>query len=326
MQRTIIKIDEDLCNGCGLCVEGCHEGALQLIDGKARMISDLYCDGLGACIPECPVGAITLEEREAEPYDEIKVMERIVLNGEATVIAHLNHLIDHNQTEFVNQGIQYIKEQNIAIDLTKLKNHKTMNTVAAEFKNSQNHKGNAVAPSIHEPVHAHESHHGHHAGQGHGHNHGGGCPGSRMMSFEPPAAAATAGTMATEQPSELRQWPVQLHLVNPQAPYFQNADVLLAADCVAFSMGNFHSKYLKGKGLAIACPKLDSGKDIYVEKLTAMIDNANINTLTVMMMEVPCCSGILQMAKMAVDQAQRKVPIKAIMVGLDGQIRKEQWT
>lgn len=325
MKRTIIKIDEDLCNGCGICIEGCHEGALQLIDGKARMISDLYCDGLGACIPECPVQAITLEEREAEPYDEVKVMQRIAPNGEATVIAHLNHLIDHNQTEFVNQGIQYIKNNNLNIDLSKLKNNNKKEATHMKHAHSKTTASNATEAQNQMAPHAHGHKHAHTHGQG------GGCPGSRMMTFAPPAATTASTTnggdqMTTEQPSELRQWPVQLHLLNPQAPYFQDADVLLAADCVAFSMGNFHSKYLKGKGLAIACPKLDSDKDIYVEKLTAMIDNANINTLTVMMMEVPCCSGLLQMAKMAVENATRKVPVKTMIVGLDGQIRKEQWT
>lgn len=299
MKRTIIKIDEDLCNGCELCVQGCHEGALQMIDGKARMISDLYCDGLGACIPECPTGAITLEEREAEPYDEIKVMERISPKGEATVIAHLNHLIDHNQKEYVEQGIQYILDNKLPIDLNKLK----------KFSQETKEELTPKKEPIKMEMHAHQ---------------GGGCPGSRMMSFDKPAAAATT-TTSTEQPSELRQWPVQLHLVNPQAPYFQNADVLMAADCVAFSMGNFHSKYLKGKGLAIACPKLDNGKEIYVEKLTAMIDMAKINTLTVMIMEVPCCSGLLQIAKMAAGNASRKVPVKALIVGLDGEIRSEEW-
>lgn len=304
MKRTIIKIDEDLCNGCGLCVSGCHEGALQLIDGKARMISDLYCDGLGACIGDCPVGAITLEDREAEPYDEIKVMERISPKGEATVIAHLNHLIDHDQTEFVEQGIQYIIDNKLDVDLRKLKNYTSEEIETETPKKSEKME-----------IHAHN---------------GGGCPGSRMMSFDRPETATaveTATTTATSatQPSELRQWPVQLHLVNPQAPYFQDADVLMAADCVAFSMGNFHSKYLKGKGLAIACPKLDHGKDIYIEKLTAMIDHAKINTLTVMVMEVPCCSGLLQMAKLAVQNASRKVPVKALVVGLDGEIRSEEW-
>ncbi len=302
MKRTIIKIDEELCNGCGLCVDGCHEGALQMIDGKARMISDLYCDGLGACIGDCPVGAITLEEREAEPYDEIKVMERISPNGEATVIAHLNHLIDHNQSEFVEQGIQYIINNKLDVDLKKLKNY-TFEEIEKETPKKE----------IKMDMHSHT---------------GGGCPGSRMMSFDRPEAAtatATDTTTSTAQPSELRQWPVQLHLVNPQAPYFQDADVLMAADCVAFSMGNFHSKYLKDKGLAIACPKLDQGKDIYTEKLTAMIDHARINTLTVMVMEVPCCSGLLQIAKLATEKASRKVPVKALVVGLDGEIRSEEW-
>lgn len=306
MKRTIIKIDEDLCNGCGLCVEGCHEGALQLIDDKARMISDLYCDGLGACIPECPVGAITLEEREAEPYDEIKVMERISPKGEATVIAHLNHLIDHDQFEFAKQGIEYIRKNNLEIDLSKLKP-----------RNKPQQMDNNREIKIHQPEATEPK-------QGNGHSHGGGCPGSKMMSFAADPDTQTI-TQSSDQPSALRQWPVQLHLVNPQAPYFQDADVLLAADCVAFSMGNFHSKYLKGKGLAIACPKLDQGKDIYVEKLTAMIDNAHINTLTVMIMEVPCCSGLMAMAKMAVQNATRKVPVKALVVGLDGNIRSEEW-
>lgn len=304
MKRTIIKIDEELCNGCGLCIEGCHEGALQLIDGKARMISDLYCDGLGACIPECPVAAITLEEREAEPYDEVKVMERISPKGEATVIAHLNHLIDHDQTEYVQQGIDFIRKNKLPIDLSKLK---------TKANHSMNQNKNPMQQPLSQ-AHAHA----------HGHAHGGGCPGSRMMTFAADVQEAPAAN-GQDQPSALRQWPVQLHLVNPQAPYFQNADVLLAADCVAFSMGNFHSKYLKGKGLAIACPKLDSGKDIYVEKLTAMINNARINTLTVMIMEVPCCSGLVQMAKMAVENASRKVPVKLLVVGLDGNIRSEDW-
>lgn len=301
MKRTIIKIDEDLCNGCGLCVDGCHEGALQIVEGKARMISDLYCDGLGACIGDCPVGAITLEEREAEPYDEYKVMEGIAPKGEATILAHLNHLIDHNQEEFVEQGLQYIEEHKLNVNLSKLKQ-------ASKFMNEEKAQPTTQAPA----PHAHD-HHG-----------GGGCPGSRMMSFDKPQAT-TNGNTPTAQPSELRQWPVQLHLVNPQAPYFQNADVLLAADCVAFSMGDFHSKYLKGKGLAIACPKLDNGKDIYVEKLSAMIDLSRINTLTVMIMEVPCCSGLLGLAKMAVQNATRKVPVKALVVGLDGEIRSEEW-
>ncbi|HAK00073.1 MAG TPA: 4Fe-4S ferredoxin [Bacteroidales bacterium] len=291
MKRTVIKIDEDLCNGCGLCIDGCHEGALQLVDGKARMISDLYCDGLGACIGECPVEAITFEEREAEPYDEIKVMERISPKGEATVLAHLNHLIDHNQDEYVKQGIEFIKTNNLNIDLSKLKKLKSQ--------------------KIMEP-------------QNPFHQHSGGCPGSRAISFDTPASSGET-THVSDAPSELRQWPVQLHLVNPMAPYFQNADLLLAADCIAFSMGNFHNKFLKGKGLAIACPKLDHGKEMYIEKLATMIDMAKINTLTVMIMEVPCCHGLLQLAEMAAKKASRKVPIKEITVSLRGEIISEEW-
>ncbi|HSV76887.1 MAG TPA: 4Fe-4S binding protein [Bacteroidales bacterium] len=293
MKRTVIKIDEDLCNGCGLCIDGCHEGALQLVDGKARMISDLYCDGLGACIGECPVEAITFEEREAEPYDEIKVMERISPKGEATVLAHLNHLIDHDQVEYVQQGIAYIRENRLDIDLSKLKKSKKSETMLHQ-----------------KPTHEH--------------GHAGGCPGSRTISFDSPSAATGAADLS-EQPSELRQWPVQLHLVNPHAPYFQNADVLLAADCVPFSMANFHGKFLRGKGLAIACPKLDHGKEMYVEKLAVMIDQAKINTLTVMIMEVPCCHGLLQLAKMAAQKASRKVPVKEITVSLRGEVISEDW-
>jgi NAD-dependent dihydropyrimidine dehydrogenase PreA subunit len=211
MKRDILKINEDLCNGCGQCVPNCHEGALQVIDGKVKLVRELMCDGLGACIGHCPEGAITIETREAEPYNEIKVMEQMNNN----------------------------------------------------------------------PV--------------------------------------------SDQPSELRQWPVQMHLVNPNAPYFRDADLLLAADCVAFSMGNFHSRYLKGKSLAIACPKLDHGADIYVEKLTAMIDIAKINTITVMMMEVPCCGGLLQMVRAALSKSSRKVPVKQMIVGISGNILKEEW-
>lgn len=328
MKRTIIKIDEALCNGCGLCVEGCHEGALQMIDGKARMISDLYCDGLGACIPECPVGAITLEEREAEPYDEIKVMERIAPKGSATVLAHLNHLIDHNQREFVEQGISYIKAHKLDIDLSGLKEY----PMVAEKMNEAEHD-----ISIGEPTVAAVAHAGHNHGNGHIHQAGGGggCPGSRMMYFadnipgQAPATTAKTSEIplakTTDQRSELRQWPVQMHLVNPQAPYFRKADVLLAADCVAFAMGDFHASHLKGKGLAIACPKLDHNKDVYLEKLTAMINLAEINTLTVMVMEVPCCTGLLYLARQAAEKASRKVPVKAIKVSLGGEVINEEW-
>ncbi len=151
---------------------------------------------------------------------------------------------------------------------------------------------------------------------------GGGCPGSRAMTIE--RAQDTIHGEENVQ-SELRQWPVQMHLVNPNAPYFRNADLLLAADCVAYSVGGFHSKYLKGKSLAIACPKLDHGTEIYVEKLKTLVDVAHVNTITVMIMEVPCCGGLLQMVKAATSASARKVPVKLMIAGITGDILREEW-
>ncbi len=288
MERTIIKINEEKCDGCGICVEGCNEGALQIIDGKARLISELFCDGLGACIGECPQEAITLEKREAQPYDEVAVMERIVKQGENTVIAHLKHLYEHNEMKYYNQAIEYLKENNYDIDLSKLNNNKSMFNIMS--KNSG----------------------------------GSSCPGSKVIDFKKDNSHSVTETLE-EQPSALNQWPIQMHLINPGASYFQKADVLLAADCAAFSLGNFHSKFLKGKALGIACPKLDSNMEIYIEKITAMIDESNINTLTVMIMEVPCCGGLLRIAQTAMQKAERKIPLKLIVVGIRGDILSEQW-
>lgn len=231
MKRTIIKIDETLCNGCGACIKGCHEGALQMIDNKARIISELFCDGLGACIGECPVGAIELEEREAEPYSEHTVKEK----------------------------------QKAAC----------------------------------------------------------GCPGGREMSFAPEALSIAAP--ATQPLSHLRQWPVQLHLLNPEAAYFHHADVVLAADCAAYTYADFHNRFMTGKTIAIACPKLDTGKESYIEKLVVMIDSSVINTLAVVIMEVPCCSSLLQLAHTAVSQANRKIPIKKVVIGIKGEVLDENW-
>ena len=152
---------------------------------------------------------------------------------------------------------------------------------------------------------------------------GTGCPGARTLDFSD--AASEAGSQEGTRPSQLRQWPIQLHLVGPQAPYFQNADVLLAADCVAHTVGDFHKDHLAGHSLAIACPKLDEGQDIYLEKLTALVDEAKVNTLTVMTMEVPCCSGLLHLARSAVNTATRKIPIKSKVVSLRGEILSEEW-
>jgi NAD-dependent dihydropyrimidine dehydrogenase PreA subunit len=306
MKRDILKIDEDLCNGCGQCVPNCHEGALQVIDGKIRLISELMCDGLGACIGHCPEGAITIETREAEPYSETRVMERMKDKGKNTIIAHLKHLKDHGETGFLQEGVSYLKESradlnfNLAEVMSEVHNH------GEPIKTQPQPKPQSRIQS-----------------QFHNHD-GGGCPGSKTMIIEKPSGQ-NYNVSPADQPSELRQWPVQMHLVNPNAPYFRNADLLLAADCVAFSIGDFHSKHLKGKSLAIACPKLDQGTDSYIEKLTAMIDIAKVNTITVMMMEVPCCGGLLHMVKTALGNASRKIPVKEIIVGINGELLHEDW-
>jgi len=279
VKRSIIKIDEEKCTGCGLCVPNCPEGAIQIIDGKARLISDLFCDGLGACIGHCPEGAITIEEREAEPYDERKVMENIVQVGPNTIKAHLAHLREHGQEEFLKQAVDYLKENKIPIPEEK------------EEKMSTPHFS--------------------------------GCPGSKNIAFAREDAAAEI--LAGKRPSQLAHWPIQMHLLSPNAPHYQGADLLLAADCVAYSLGDFHKDYLKDKTLAIACPKLDEGQEIYLEKLKALIDVAKINTLTVMIMQVPCCGGLLHLAQHAVEEASRNIPVKSIVVSLRGEILKEEW-
>ena len=280
MKRKIIRIDEEKCNGCGLCIPNCHEGAMQLIDGKARLISDLFCDGLGACIGHCPEGAIEIVEREAAPYDERKVMEMIVPKGRNTILAHLEHLRDHNEQEFLTQAIDYLKENNIMMSIEK---------------NEQNSHGEC------------------------------GCPGSMARDFRAENVTPETSTIPVIA-SELRQWPVQLHLLNPQASYFKNADVVLAADCAAFAMGNFHERFLKGKSIAIACPKLDSNKESYIQKLSAMIVDSRINSLTVVMMEVPCCGGLLQMAQTARSNSGRNIPVKQAIVSIKGEVIEEEWT
>lgn len=242
MKRKIIKIDEDKCDGCGLCAKACAEGAIKIIDGKARLVSETYCDGLGACIGECPAGALTIEEREAGRFDE--------------------------------------------------------EAVKAHIREEKTGKARGL----------------------HGHQ---GCPGSRMMNFERAENENSAANGYS--PSRLSQWPIQLHLVSPEAPYYKNADVILSADCVAYALAVFHENHLKGKSLAIACPKLDDGKDVYAEKIVSLIDDARINTLTVMIMEVPCCSGLLALAHMALKKSKRKVPLKCVTVSLRGEILSDKW-
>ncbi len=279
MKREIIRIDEDKCTGCGACIPGCPEGALQIIDGKARLISDLFCDGLGACIGECPEGAITIEKREAEPYDEKKVMENIIKQGPNTIKAHLAHLKEHNEKKLLDEAMMVLKENKIPIP-----------------------EGIETTSRANSPVPC-------------------GCPGSQTMQF----GNQESNEQTRDISSQLRQWPVQLHLVSPLAPYYEGADVVLAADCTAYALGDFHQRFMKGKALAIACPKLDEGQEIYTAKLKALIDDAKINTLTIVIMEVPCCGGLVQLARQAAENSKRNVPIKKVVVGIKGQILQEEW-
>jgi ferredoxin len=237
MKRKIISIDEEKCNGCGLCVDACHEDALQMIDGKARLISESYCDGLGDCLPECPTGAITIEERDADAYDEEAVMERI--------------------------------------------------------------KNKSKTKKEEEPLAC-------------------GCPGtaSRTISRHNHHTETPAVTGKIE--SELRQWPVQIKLVPVNAPYFNNARLLVAADCTAFAYPEIHRDFIKDRIAVIGCPKLDMVD--YSEKLTAILSNNDIQSVTVLKMEVPCCGGIAHAVKTALMNSGKFIPWNIVTVTTDGQL------
>lgn len=298
MKREIVKIDREKCNGCGLCIPNCHEGALRIVDGKATLLSDLLCDGLGACVGHCPVGALTIEEREAEPYDEITVIKDMVSAGRNVVVAHILHLLEHNEIEYARQGVGYLKDNRDKLPFN-------LDDVIAEIhEKSPLKQQEQKAATPQQPAMAC------------------GCPGSAARSFKPVTVAASS---TAEHQSELTHWPVQLHLINPMAAHFKGANLLLAADCVAYALAGFHANFLKGKTLAIACPKLDNGKEIYIEKITALIDNAEVDTITIMKMEVPCCHGLVQLAQIAKQQAQRNIPLKVITVSVQGEIVDSKW-
>ncbi len=253
--RDMIVIDEEKCNGCGLCVPACAEGALQIIDGKARVMRDDFCDGLGACLGHCPQGALTIEKREAPEFDE------------EAALAHVRR------------------------------------------QSSQQPQGST---------------HG-----DHGHS---GCPGARMMHFaatpktEKESSAnhhPTESTEPLELTSALRQWPVELSLLSPNAPYFQGADLLLCADCVPFAYGDFHRQFLSGRAVAVGCPKLDDASE-YVAKLADIIARNNLRRLTIVHMEVPCCSGLVYIAKQALELSGQTLPVHEFTIGIDGSIKEER--
>ncbi len=232
MIRKIIKIDEEKCNGCGLCVNACHEGAIELIDGKAKLTREDYCDGLGDCLPACPVDAISFEEREAPAYNEAEVLKA--------------------------------KKQKLSQSL---------------------------------PC---------------------GCPGTRSKSILRESCTCTTPSVASENTSKLSQWPVQIKLVPVNAPYFDGANLLVAADCSAYAYGNFHNEFIRNHITLIGCPKLDDGD--YTEKLTAILENNNIKSVTVVRMEVPCCGGIENAVKNALQTSGKFIPWRVVTISTDGNI------
>ena len=248
MIRKIVQIDEEKCNGCGLCVPSCAEGAISIVNGKAVLSADNLCDGLGACLGDCPVDAIRIIEREADDFDEAAVEEHLKTIGREPAHTH-------------------------------------------------------QAPA--EPAPQPARH--------------GGCPGSRVMSFAAAESAQEEQASGT-RPSALRQWPVQLHLVPTSAPYFQNADLLIAADCAAFAHGDFHKELLAGKALVIGCPKLDDNR-FYTEKLTELFRVSTIKSITVVRMEVPCCGGIVMAARQALSACGKEIPFREVNIGIDGKIK-----
>jgi hypothetical protein len=219
---------------------------------------------------------MSVEEREAEPYDEIKVLQNIIPQGHNVLLAHLKHLIDHNQTDYYQQAVAYLEAQKIPVDTSAVTQ--------------------APQPALRQ------------------------CPGSQAVAFNTGTAKDDSGTPSH---SHLSHWPIQLHLISPSAPHYQNSDLLIAADCVAYAHADFHRDFLKSHTLAIACPKLDANQEIYRDKLLSLIDEAQVKSIRVMIMQVPCCRGLLQQVVEAANSAKRQIPVSCVTVGIQGQILRE---
>ena len=252
MLRKIVHIDQEKCDGCGLCVPSCAEGAIKIVDGKAQIAADNLCDGLGACLGECPQDAITIIERDADQFDEEAVEK------------HLHGNLAKAQPQ-----------------------------------------GRPAEPQLHQraatpPAQLH-----------------GGCPGSRAVSFAPAPASQTQGAAA--QPSQLAQWPVQLHLVPVTAPYFKDAELLITADCVPFAYADYHRDFLAGKAVVIGCPKLDDN-GAYTQKLTELFRVSGIKGITVLRMEVPCCGGIVMAARQALAASGMELPFREVTISIRGEV------
>ena len=268
-ERKIVSIDEEKCNGCGLCVHACHEGAIQMVDGKAKLVSDIYCDGLGDCLGPCPTGAISIVSRSAEAYDEDAVAERM-----------------EQMKRPAGGGCPGSAAK-------ALKTPAPAHAAAAE-------KG--ALPC--------------------------GCPGSMSKSLKSAPSQCAASSCACGESgdggpaaeSELVNWPVQLKLIPPAAPYLQGADILLAADCAPVAVPDFHKRFLKNKPVVIACPKLEDN-DPQIAKLAEIVKTARPASITVVRMEVPCCGGLVRVAEQAVAMAETGTPVKTVIVGLDGSVK-----
>ena len=294
MKRQIIKIDEEKCNGCGRCADSCVEGAIQMVDGKARLISEVFCDGLGACLGECPVGAITVEQRESQPYDERQTIRKLVLQGEHVVALHLEHLRSHGQKKYYNEGIETLAEMGIPVpDTESLK-------PACESASALSQEMITGEKQMSE--------------------------GEESSSCDcPHVTRDVVGKVHMTSKSTVREgminWPIQLHLLNSDSTVFDDADLVIAADCTAFALPDFYKQFTKNKVLIVFCPKLDHATDAYVEKLAEIFTQHRVRSITVLRMPVPCCGGTPMIAREALKRAGQNPDIVEYIVNFNGTLK-----